>query len=356
MQSPFLNKNFSVIYFSICGFTVVIQFLVLYLLVKQNPLSAAMQSLFSNLAFATLGVGLWYLVKYQKTDKDKYQILVKAIIVGFVFVMCWMAIVLIFGKFLHRISAGAISFEWNFFSQIIVGFLFYIILTLIFHVMMLVSKYTEKTISEERLQSLLTETKLNALKAYINPHFLFNSLNSVNALIVSNPEKARTMLVNLSEYFRYNLKQKDVSFVSFENELENALVYFEIEKLRFGDRVSINCNVDEKAKNIMLPVMTLQPLFENIIKHAVSESFETILINLNTQCNGKYLDIILTNNYDSDSVSKTGTGIGLATNFERFNLIYNRKDLIKVSKSNGLFKVFIKIPINFTESYENINN
>ncbi|MDR2009072.1 MAG: histidine kinase [Bacteroidales bacterium] len=355
MQNPFLNKNFLIVYSIACTAIAVVQFLILYLFAGLDLLSAILQAFFSNVTFAALGVGIWYIVRYKTPGRDRFQLMLRFFLTGFIVVAFWMIVNFIIGKLLHRVTYGTVSFQWHLLSQFILGFLFYVIFMLWFHLMIVISKYSEKTISEERLQNLLTETKLNALKAYINPHFLFNSLNSVNALIVSNPGKAREMVVNLSEYFRYSLKQKDNTYVNFEDELRNALTYLEIEKLRFGERISLNIDIDESSNGILVPVMTLQPLFENIVKHAVSESFDTIYIDLKALRKDDYLEIILTNNYDVTSVSTKGTGIGLSTNIERFSLIYHRKDLIEISKTNGIFKVFMKIPINLETNDENSN-
>ena len=193
---------------------------------------------------------------------------------------------------------------------------------------------------------MLTESKLSTLKAYINPHFLFNSLNSVNALITSNPEQAREMLINLSEYFRYSLKQKDNNFINFADELHYTFTYFDIERLRFGERIVLKTDIDENISEIKVPVMILQPLFENIIKHAVAESLVQIIVNFNAKINNGFLEIDLENNYDEESIPTKGTGIGLDTTYERLHLIYQNKDLLNYSKNKGIFKLNLKIPIN----------
>lgn len=350
MQNPFLNKNFIKVYVVAWLIIAIIQFLFSHLIMGFSPLSATFQSITSNLSFAILGFGIWFVVKYKTPKKNKIQILLMFFFAGILVVGIWMGINYIISNLLFKISSGLVIFKNNILGQIIIGSLLYIILILIYHLMIIVSKYTEKSISEERLQNLLTETKLNALKAYINPHFLFNSLNSVNALITENPKKAREMLINLSEYFRYSLKQKDNTFVNFEDELKNALTYLEIERLRFSDRIILNMHIDEKGNNVKVPVMILQPLFENIIKHSVSESFEPIKVNFKSKMKQDYLEVIINNTYDKDSISKKGTGIGLSTNIERFRLIYQRNDLIEISKNDKTFEIILKIPINLNNN------
>lgn len=348
MQNPFLNRNFINIYVIAWAVIIVIQFLFSFLIFKHDPLSSALQSFFSNAIFATLGFGIWPVVKFNNPGKGRYslQTLFKIFLAGIFVIFVWIVSSFVIDNLLFKISSGSINFQRHPLLQFISGCFLYIILILIYYVLILFSQYAEKSLSEERLENLLTETKLNALKAYINPHFLFNSLNSVNALISINPEKAREMLINLSDYFRYSLKQKDNTFVDFKNELYNALTYFEIEKLRFGDRVTLKMDIDENTYPVKVPVMILQPLFENIIKHAVSESFDIINIDFIAKVHNETLIVSLINNYDKDAISHKGTGIGLSTNYERFYLMYNRKDLIDVSKIDGIFKVVLKIPIN----------
>ena len=214
-----------------------------------------------------------------------------------------------------------------------------------YRMMILSQSYADKTASEEKLRTALTETKLSALKAYVNPHFLFNSLNSVNALITIEPEKARVMLVNLSEYFRYSSKQKDNTFIPFKDELHYTLTYFEIEKLRFADRIRLNTEIDEDAELFDVPVMILQPIFENIIKHAVSGSLGMITIDFKVKVEGEFLRISLLNNYDEDSIVNKGTGIGFSTTAQRLALLYDKKDLFSYSRNDGNFKLWLDIPI-----------
>jgi sensor histidine kinase YesM len=349
MKNPFLNRNFLKLYFIVWGLIAIMQFMFL-LMTGQKVFTALLQSLLSNAAFSALGFGIWFVVNYKTTSNDKLSIFLRFAMASILVVILWMGFNFVIEKLLFRISSGVIVFKRRLLLQFVVGNLLCIIMILIYHLMIVASKYTEKSNSEKRLQNLLTETRLNALKAYINPHFLFNSLNSVNALISISPEKAREMLVNLSDYFRYSLKQKDSAFVDFKEELSNALTYLEIEKLKFNDKIELSIDIEKNSDNIKVPVMILQPMFENIIKHAVSESLETIYIDLKAKIKEPYLEIILSNNFDTSSISGTGTGIGLSTNFERFNLIYKRNDLIEVNKNNNIFKVTLKIPMTINEN------
>jgi sensor histidine kinase YesM len=325
------------------------QIAILSLLADSDIWSAIVQSLISNISFAVLGIGVWFVVKYNLGHNGILKTIAVFLIAGLFVVGIWMGFNFIFQNLTAKLSDGGLVFKYHLLYQFTTGIFLYTIFVLVYRLMILFYKYAEKARSEEKLQKLVTETRLQALKAYVNPHFLFNSLNSVNALITINPEKARDMLVNLSEYFRYSLKQKDNSFISLEEEIHYSLTYFEIERLRFGDKLKLNCNICELCKDVKVPVMILQPLFENIIKHAVSESLSVVVADFKAEIAGDFLEISLTNNYDIDGISKKGTGIGLQTTYDRISLIYHKKDLMYYSRENGNFVVELKIPLDFKE-------
>jgi len=312
-------------------------------------LSAIVQSFVSNMSFAFLGVGIWFVVKYNFITKYHFKTVLVFVLSGLLLIGLWMGFNFVLQNLISKMSEDSLVFNTYPFYQFTTGVFLYTILILVYRMLILFYKYTEKARSEEKLQKLVTETKLHALKAYINPHFLFNSLNSVNALISSDPEKAREMLVNLSDYFRYSLKQKDNQFINFEDEVHYTLTYFGIEQQRFGEKIDFNQDVCPECRQVKVPVMILQPLFENIIKHAVSESLVTIKVSFFAKVTDEFLNIEISNNYDIDGISKKGTGIGLATTYERLSLIYRRKDLLEYSANGGFFKVNIRIPINYKE-------
>ncbi len=349
MRNPFLNRNFSTTYAVIWLVIAVLQVFILSLLADTDIATAIIQSLISNISFAVLGAGIWFVVKYNMPQKNVIHTVLIFFISGIFVVGLWMGFNFVIQNLIVKISNSALSFSNHPLYQFTTGIFLYTIFVLVYRIMILFYKYAEKARSEEKLLKLVTETKLHALKAYINPHFLFNSLNSVNALITADPQKAREMLINLSEYFRYSLKQKDNSFIPLSDEIHYTLTYFEIEKQRFGDKLELISEICETCADVNVPVMILQPLFENIIKHAVSESLDDIKVKFIANKDSDFLSISLTNNYDIDGVSKTGTGIGLKTTYERLFLIYHQKDLLQYSRDNGIFKVELKIPLNYKE-------
>lgn len=320
------------------------QILSLILFANATVHSAIIQAIIENVSFAAMGFGIWYVVKYNIGPERTVKALVIFFLSGLLVVLIWMGFNFIVENLVERLSNGLFLFERNHLLQFTAGVFIFSIIALSYRLLILFHNYNEKAKSEEKLKTLLTESKLNTLKAYINPHFLFNSLNSVNSLITTNPEEAREMLVNLSEYFRYSLKQKDINFISLEDEMHYTQTYFEIEKLRFGDKIETKIDIDENAGKYSIPVMILQPLFENVIKHAVSESLFTINLSFSAKLIDKSLVITMTNNYDEESISKRGTGIGLSATAERLHLLYGTKNLLTYTKKDSIFKVVLEIP------------
>ena len=191
------------------------------------------------------------------------------------------------------------------------GVFIYGLIVLVYYLFVSLYNLSEKNAKEAQLESLVKETELKMLRSQINPHFLFNSLNSISSLTITDPEKAREMVIKLSDFMRYALSKKDEQPVSLRSELENLSLYLEIEKVRFGDRLSTEEIINEKCLEIKMPVMLLQPLYENAIKHGVYESTESVSIKTKVSCNNGYLEIIISNNYDLAPSSVKGTGTGL---------------------------------------------
>jgi len=132
----------------------------------------------------------------------------------------------------------------------------------------------EKDVLEEKLKTLAAQAELKALRAQINPHFLFNSLNTIASLISTNPSKAEEAVERLADVFRYALSASDREFVTLRDELNFIDSYLEIEKARFGDRLKVSRDVSPEILDIPIPSLILQPLVENSIKHGFAENGE----------------------------------------------------------------------------------
>jgi LytS/YehU family sensor histidine kinase len=202
----------------------------------------------------------------------------------------------------------------------------------------------EKIKKESEYKALIREAELQALKSQINPHFLFNSLNSISSLTVSNPEKAQEMVINLSTFMRYSLMHNEKEMVSFSRELENIKLYLSIEKVRFGKKLNAEFEIDAHCMEAEIPNMILQPIFENAIKYGVYETTDQVTIKTTCNCEGNFLKINIVNDYDASTIKRRGEGIGLRNIRKRMEIIYNSPELMKVTDHKTSFEVQLIIP------------
>jgi two-component system, LytTR family, sensor kinase len=196
------------------------------------------------------------------------------------------------------------------------------------------------------LEKLVKEAELTKLRQQLQPHFLFNSLNSISALIIAKPEEARKMIHQLSDFLRGTLKNEQQS-VTLSEEVDHLKLYLEIEKVRFGHRLTIDIRSDEESSLCTLPSLLLQPIVENAIKFGLYDISEKITISVTTQVQGAYLFIEIKNPFDPQTQNASrGLGFGLSSIARRLHLLYARADLLTTRKDGETFITTLKIPQN----------
>jgi two-component system LytT family sensor kinase len=188
----------------------------------------------------------------------------------------------------------------------------------------------ERTRHEAQLTHQLLSAELRALRAQVNPHFLFNSLNTIAALIPPEPEKAELMTVRLAKVFRHVLTHTDKSFSTVEEEIDFVRTYLEIEKVRFGDRLSILIEVSEAAETATVPSLILQPLVENALKHGLAPKLGANKLTIRGSLTRGYLCLSVEDNgvglKRADRENATPSmGVGLRNVEERLRTIYGSK-------------------------------
>ena len=194
-------------------------------------------------------------------------------------------------------------------------------------------------------QNLLREAELANLRQQIQPHFLFNSLNSISALVGTRPEEARKMIYQLSDFLRGTLKKDEQQLVPLSEELEHLKLYLEIEKVRFGHRLQSDIQCDEKSMHMKLPALLLQPIVENAIKFGLYDTIGDVVIKIDARSTNNSLNITIENPYDSEtSKPKHGTGFGLNSVQRRLYLLYARNDLLNTTTTKNTFNTAVKIP------------
>jgi len=206
----------------------------------------------------------------------------------------------------------------------------------------------EQSETHERLsaaKSLAKEAELNKLRHQLQPHFLFNSLNSVFALTMVNPKEAGVMITKLASFLRGTLKRDDELWVSVEEEMEYIQLYLDIEKVRFSHRLNIEVNVAEDTLNLCLPGTLLQPIVENAIKFGLYNTSAGITIKVDVTVDRNVLELRVQNPFDPEMKAAGGTGFGLTAIKRRLYLLFANPHLLQTEiEANNLYITTLKIP------------
>ncbi|MBN1639218.1 MAG: histidine kinase [Ignavibacteriales bacterium] len=348
MNNPIINtkKNF-LIYLFTWLIIITSQFLILYQIIELPLTYSLTDSIVYNFIFFSIGIALWYPTKFMSFESNKFQkIILNHSIVALLTSLLWTYSGYYLIIYLVKASDSELDFLKNaLLYRFIVGILFYSIIVLIYYSKIYYDNFKKNIIREYELQNLVKESELKTLKYQINPHFIFNSLNSISSLTYSEPTKAREMIIKLSDYLRSTLATNEKQKRDFKTELSNLKLYLEIEKIRFPEKLEIMEDINDEYLNIEIPSMILQPLIENAIKHGVYESDKKVIIRITASKENDYLKITIQNNFDDNSISAKGKGIGLKNIANRLSLIYNQDNLLKTTKTKSHFIATIFIPL-----------
>lgn len=346
-QHPFFQSIRTIIFY-FCTWILImgIHFSMLFFLYGQSLLPSLVDSIFFNGLYSILGLALWYTVRYSIPSKPNLQaILVSQVPFLVIIVLLWFGLGYTSMRSFFSYDKSYInileeSIPW----RIISGTFIYVMLTLVYYLFIYYNNLQEKIKAEGRLNEMVKESELNLLKSQINPHFLFNSLNSISSLTVTNPDRAREMTIKLSDFLRYSVSQGSDKFTMLPSEIENIKKYLDIEKVRFGSKLVYDFDITEACSKTLIPVMILQPLYENAVKHGVYESTGEILIK--TKCyNDDCCTLIeISNNFEPGAPSRKGAGIGLRNIRDRLKLIYRNDQLLKTTIKENVFQVILIIP------------
>ncbi|AWW29839.1 histidine kinase [Echinicola strongylocentroti] len=205
----------------------------------------------------------------------------------------------------------------------------------------------------EMMDKLSKEAEMYHLRQQLQPHFLFNSLNSVSALVKRKPEQAREMILQLSEFLRGTIRKDPMEWVGVREEMKCLQLFLEIEKVRFGHRLEVDFFVEEETEKLMLPSLLIQPLLENAVKHGIYGRTDRVCIKILVNKIGNFLNIMISNPYDPEAVNSNGEGFGLESVKRRMYLLFGRHDLLKVKQSPELFEVNLSIPLTYDQNDNN---
>ncbi len=291
------------------------------------------------------GMAIWFVVRYNSPEEKPFtQLLTTHLTAAIILSFCWVYS----SGFITRLflaNPAYIAYQENHQTvRVIIGVFFYILMAAVFYLYILYRNNREKTDREIELKQEVREAVLRALKSQINPHFLFNSLNSIASLTLSNPAKSHEMVIALSDFMRYSLRKEQNEMVPLAEEINHIRLYLQIEKIRFGDKMTYTFNTEQECLECQIPTLLLQPLFENAVKYGVYEASDPIEISLTAKIEGNHTVLTLTNNYDPGSAPVKGEGIGLRNVRERLRMVYNSNNLMNIEDQHGKFVITIFLP------------
>jgi two-component system, LytTR family, sensor histidine kinase AlgZ len=193
-------------------------------------------------------------------------------------------------------------------------------------------------------QVLSREAELRSLRAQIDPHFLFNSLHSISALTVADPQGARRMCLLLADFLRDSLMLGAEARIPFKQELDLARRFLEVERVRFGERLRLDVNAGNAAA-CLVPPLVLQPLVENAVTHGIAHVLEGGIVRIAARCSSAVLSIVVENPCDPDRPSRAGGGVGLSNVRARLRALHGDEARVHAGERDGVWRVEVTMPV-----------
>jgi sensor histidine kinase YesM len=304
---------------------------------------AAMDSLVSNLLLSMVTVLVINNLRYYRPKKGKY---IYIIIIGAVMAWLWSVLVKYAMSNIYPAETEYLKFLDRFMPiRFDIAMLITLCVALISELFYTLEEQKDSEHRKTDAEKLAREAELYKLRQQLQPHFLFNSLNSISALITIKPAQARKMIQQLSDFLRGTLKKEENQWISLEDELQHLQLYLEIEKVRFGHRLNTELTNEGTCNKLQLPSMLLQPLVENAIKFGLYDTTEPVTISITAAHENNYLVVTIQNPFDPETSSpKHGTGFGLSSVQRRLYLLFSRSDLLSTRHTDNQFTTVIKIP------------
>lgn len=228
---------------------------------------------------------------------------------------------------------------------LIVGSVLYLISLLAHDVLIAFENIREVERQQAATLVLARDAELQVLRSQINPHFLFNSLNSISALTSIDAEAARAMTIELAQFFRKTLALSERTNITLQEEWQLCEHFLSIEKIRFGQKLQVECTIDTTACNAKVPAMLLQPLLENAIKHGICNISEGGTIRVTASASAPWLHISISNPLDATPSLASGNGTGLKNLRARFQHLYGDKARVEWKQDAEHFTVNITLPL-----------
>jgi len=337
----------------LCTIWVLFYALVMYLQIGAIPFWAALiASANYNYLFGLVSILIWRLCKKIPFDQTTKILFFSFHFVAAIFCSAlWLF--MSYGSW--YLAEGERIFEQVDVSEIIgwqflFGMIQYFFVAGIFYTVIYYRNLKQQEIEQAELKILTRDAELKALKLQMNPHFLFNSLNSINALVTKDASLARKMIAQLSELLRMSLESHDKLLIPLKEELDLVHTYLAIEQMRFGEKMIVREDVDPELLTRSFPAMLLQPLLENAVKHGIANTRTGGTISLSIQQVDQRIVVMVINKTSDESLqpktTKNGNGISIKNIRQRLDRMYgnNYRWLIDSSDKNK-FKIEFEIPL-----------
>jgi two-component system, LytTR family, sensor histidine kinase AlgZ len=300
------------------------------------------------LLYAFICQSSWYLcIAIPLREKDAVRLLASHGTAAVISATLWVAVGWVWAWLLDA-AIGVEGIESRYRPQILIllvsGLVLFLIEVVLNYLLITFESSRRAENQALSLQVLAREAELKALRAQIDPHFLFNSLNSINALVMTDPAAARTMCVLLADFLRGSLKLGSEQRISLAEEIKLAEGYLNIEHIRFGSRLKIERNIDAQCEGCLVPPLIMQPLVENAVTHGIASAVEGGVVSMSAERNGAGVKIVIENPFESESHRSSGAGVGLKNVKMRLANLYNGNARIDVIRDSGRFRVELQLP------------
>jgi two-component system LytT family sensor kinase len=224
-------------------------------------------------------------------------------------------------------------------------FVYYFIWSTIYFMYHYISKSRRQQLDTLRLEAMVKELELQTIKSHINPHFIFNALNSIRALVDENPQRARKAITELSNILRSSMQAEKLEMVPLEKELLIVKDYLALENMRFEDRLKVEYAIDEDTLTSTVPPMMLQTLVENAIKHGISKQVKGGLVKVISDFKDDYHELVVQNTGQLPTAIKND-GFGIASTYNRLGLLYGDKATFTLQQLQGfIVEAKVRIPV-----------
>jgi two-component system, LytTR family, sensor histidine kinase AlgZ len=304
--------------------------------------------------YAVIGLSAWYVCKATplRTARD-LRVFATHLTAGFALSFLWMQTGSFYARLLWR-NAHFRGIEERYASHqtilLVGGVLLYLLTVGFFYVVVAIEASREAETRAAQTSMLARDAELRALRAQINPHFLFNSLNSISALTSIDGARAREMCLLLADFLRLTLGMGEKSVIPFSDELDLLEKFMAIEKVRFGQRLRMEERIEEEAKRCLIPALLLQPLLENAVSHGIATMADGGLIRLEARVQDARLMIVVENDRDEEAPSRRKSGVGLKNVRSRLEARHGKDATFRADAEEDKFRVSMSFPAEYVET------